>query len=48
MEAIYEFEVKDMPVTVAVDARGISVHETGPAEWKKKIAGIAVRVEQSM
>jgi fumarate hydratase class I len=45
MEAIYEFEVKDMPVTVAVDARGVSVHETGPAEWKKKIAGIAVRVE---
>ena len=30
MEAIYEFEVKDMPVTVAVDARGESVHETGP------------------
>ena len=34
MEAIYEFEVKDMPVTVAVDARGESVHETGPAEWR--------------
>jgi fumarate hydratase class I len=48
MEAIYEFEVKDMPVTVAVDARGVSVHETGPAEWKKKIAGIAVRVEPSV
>ena len=31
MEAIYEFEVKDMPVTVAVDANGTSVHETGPA-----------------
>jgi fumarate hydratase class I len=38
MEAIYEFEVKDMPVTVAVDARGNSVHESGPAEWKKRIA----------
>jgi fumarate hydratase class I len=34
MEAIYEFEVKDMPVTVAVDSRGVSVHETGPAKWK--------------
>src|SRR5205085_4484175 len=39
MEAIYEFEVKDMPVTVAVDANGTSVHETGPATWKAKIAG---------
>jgi len=38
MEAIYEFEVKDMPVTVAVDARGNSVHESGPAEWRKRIA----------
>jgi fumarate hydratase class I len=38
MEAIYEFEVKDMPVTVAVDARGNSVHESGPAEWKGRIA----------
>ena len=34
MEAIYEFEVKDMPVTVAVDSQGISVHNTGPAKWK--------------
>jgi fumarate hydratase class I len=34
MEAIYEFDVKDMPVTVAVDSRGVSVHETGPAKWK--------------
>jgi fumarate hydratase class I len=39
MEAIYEFEVKDMPVTVAVDSRGVSVHNTGPAEWKARIAG---------
>ena len=38
MEAIYEFDVVDMPVTVAVDARGTSVHITGPAEWKQRIA----------
>ncbi|MFT5483220.1 MAG: fumarate hydratase class I [Halieaceae bacterium] len=38
MEAIYEFEVKDMPVTVAVDVRGESVHNIGPAIWKAKIA----------
>ena len=38
MEAIYEFTVKDMPVTVAVDAGGQSVHQTGPAEWSQKIA----------
>jgi fumarate hydratase class I len=37
MEAIYEFEVKDMPVTVAVDAQGTSVHEIGPREWQKRI-----------
>jgi fumarate hydratase class I len=37
MEAIYEFEVKDMPVTVAVDAHGVSVHEVGPREWRKKL-----------
>jgi len=37
MEAIYEFEVEDMPVTVAVDSRGSSVHQTGPAEWHEKI-----------
>jgi fumarate hydratase class I len=42
MEAIYEFEVENMPVTVAVDTQGHSVHETGPAEWKKRIAGISV------
>lgn len=35
MEAIYEFEVKDMPVTVAVDSRGESVHKTGPSQWQK-------------
>jgi fumarate hydratase class I len=44
MEAIYEFEVLDMPVTVAVDTQGRSVHEIGPAEWKGKIAGIKVKV----
>ncbi|HJV60858.1 MAG TPA: fumarate hydratase [Albitalea sp.] len=38
MEAIYEFEVKDMPVTVAVDSQGTSVHETAPKEWQAKIA----------
>jgi len=38
MEAIYEFDVKDMPVTVAVDSTGTSVHNTGPAEWQKRIA----------
>ena len=42
MEAIYEFDVKDMPVTVAVDSRGTSVHETGPAEWKQRIATIGL------
>jgi fumarate hydratase class I len=42
MEAIYEFEVVDMPVTVAVDAKGTSVHQTGPAEWSKRIAGIPI------
>jgi fumarate hydratase, class I len=42
MEAIYEFEVKDMPVTVAVDSRGVSVHQTGPAEWQQRIAGIPI------
>ncbi len=38
MEAIYEFDVVDMPVTVAVDAAGTSVHKTGPTEWKARIA----------
>ncbi|MEH6669160.1 fumarate hydratase [Halopseudomonas sp.] len=45
MEAIYEFEVKDMPVTVAVDTNGESVHITGPAIWQKKIAdSLAVEI----
>lgn len=38
MEAIYEFEVEDMPVTVAVDAEGVNAHQTGPDIWKVKIA----------
>ena len=42
MEAIYEFDVVDMPVTVAVDSKGTSVHQTGPAEWKQRIAGIPI------
>ena len=37
MEAIYEFEVEDMPVTVAVDSTGANAHKTGPAIWKAKI-----------
>jgi fumarate hydratase class I len=40
MEAIYEFEVEDMPVTVAVDATGTSAHVTGPAEWKVKLQDV--------
>lgn len=39
MEAVYEFDVEDMPVTVAVDSKGESVHKTGPAIWKVKLAG---------
>jgi fumarate hydratase class I len=42
MEAIYEFDVQDMPVTVAVDSQGTSVHQTGPQEWQKRIAGIPI------
>ena len=42
MEAIYEFDVKDMPVTVAVDSSGTSVHQTGPKEWQAKIGKIPV------
>ncbi|RVT87617.1 fumarate hydratase [Inhella crocodyli] len=44
MEAIYEFDVVDMPVTVAVDAGGTSAHNTGPAEWSAKIGKIPVAV----
>ncbi len=44
MEAIYEFEVNEMPVTVAVDVNGESVHQTGPAIWKAKIEEQAIEV----
>jgi fumarate hydratase class I len=44
MEAIYEFEVRDMPVTVAVDAGGTSVHQTGPKEWQARIGKIPVGI----
>jgi fumarate hydratase class I len=44
MEAIYEFTVEDMPVTVAVDSHGESVHQTGPALWKEKIAQQAIQL----
>jgi fumarate hydratase class I len=44
MEAIYEFEVKDMPVTVAVDSTGESVHETGPKIWEEKIRALKIPV----
>ncbi len=42
MEAIYEFEIKDMPVTVAVDSMGDSVHTSGPEKWRRQIAGIHI------
>ena len=45
MEAIYEFDVKDMPVTVAVDATGTSVHQTGPREGQAKIGKIPVSIQ---
>jgi fumarate hydratase class I len=44
MEAIYEFTVQDMPVTVAVDSNGTSVHETGPREWQARIGRIPLTV----
>ena len=44
MEAIYEFDVKDMPVTVAVDSTGTSVHTTGPKEWQARIGKIPVAI----
>ena len=45
MEAIYEFEVADMPVTVAVDVNGDSVHQSGPAYWQQRIGKIPVRMQ---
>jgi fumarate hydratase class I len=48
MEAIYEFDVVDMPVTVAVDANGISVHNTGPKEWQERIASTIGKIPVSI
>ncbi|WP_075185828.1 fumarate hydratase [Teredinibacter haidensis] len=45
MEAIYEFDVKDMPVTVAVDSEGVSIHQTGPKLWKAKIQEQALNLK---
>lgn len=45
MEAVREFTVEDMPVTVAVDSRGDSIHWAGPAEWRARIGGIPVAIE---
>lgn len=45
MEAIYEFDVEDMPVTVAVDSSGESVHQTGPIHWQKIIEQRAIEVK---
>jgi fumarate hydratase class I len=45
MEAIYEFTVEDMPVTVAVDSGGTSVHQTGPREWQARIGKIPVFIK---
>jgi fumarate hydratase class I len=44
MEAIREFEVEDMPVTVAVDSRGNSVHQSGPAEWRERIGKLPLKL----
>ena len=44
MEAIYEFEVQDMPVTVAVDSTGDAVHQSGPAKWRAEIGGVPVEI----
>ncbi|GAB1620400.1 fumarate hydratase [Agarivorans albus] len=46
MEAIYEFEVEDMPVTVAVDADGNSAHQQGPAIWKAKIEELDAKLSK--
>jgi len=48
MEAIYEFEVTDMPVTVAVDSNGTSVHNTGPKEWQQRIAATIGKIPVSV
>ncbi|GIS69984.1 MAG: hypothetical protein CM1200mP9_08050 [Gammaproteobacteria bacterium] len=43
MEAIYEFEVNDMPVTVAVDPKGESIHKAGPAEWRQNLGPVVLK-----
>ena len=43
MEAIYEFEVRDMPVTVAVDASGSAGHQSGPAEWERRLRAVRLQ-----
>ncbi len=48
MEAIYEFDVTDMPVTVAVDSNGTSVHNTGPKEWQERIAATIGKIPVSV
>ena len=45
MEAIYEFELEDMPVTVAVDYKGVSIHQTGPKLWARKISQMEVEFQ---
>jgi fumarate hydratase class I len=46
MEAIYEFDVEDMPVTVAVDCNGNNIHAQGPAIWKAKISELDKKLSQ--
>jgi fumarate hydratase class I len=46
MEAIYEFDVEDMPVTVAVDSQGNNVHQQGPVLWKANIAELDAKLSQ--
>lgn len=45
MEAIHEFVIEDMPVTVAVDVNGVSLHEIGPQRWRTKLGEIPVVIE---
>ncbi len=47
MEAIYEFEIEDMPITVAVDCHGQSIHREGPKVWGNKIKNISIKIEPS-
>jgi len=47
MEAIHEFVVEDMPVTVAVDTQGVSIHDNAPKLWQSKIGKISVVVQSN-